>query len=406
VEEKVSRNNIVIINFSASLIQDDVIIGKNKGIFYYDTQKRSLISYLTLRFPEEYIDIIGLNPEFKFKVRKYKRYRVIQLPNLKLNNVIILGIIFNLLSFLYLLKRKPSILYAYTDGTLHPYVGAALYSKLSQIPFFIDIRNPLHSSYTDSSTPFYKRLGVRITENICTKCSIKIIHISERSKLLIKSNAELYKKSIVVPSCASDVFFINSSIKDKKVEQLIFAVWGGISKIRRLEIVIKGFIKAKELNNRFNAKLYLIGGPDYNLYKELICKLNASDIILKEYMEQKILASFLQQVSVAVIPIPPEKEYYQSSSPLKLAEAVALELPMIASDIEPNRIVAKYNLGILCRHDVDSYAQAFIKFSESSEDELNVFRENCKKIKDLYTPEHVFNNLGKLISIEINQKHK
>lgn len=116
-------------------------------------------------------------------------------------------------------------------------------------------------------------------------------------------------------------------------------------------------------------------------------------------MKQKGLYKFLRETSVAVVPVPPKK-FYQYSSPLKLAEAIAMELPIIASDIEPNQIVKEQNLGIICNHDEDSYARAFLEFFDSSN--LDRFQENCKKVKHLFTPETVFKELGEEIDKVIN----
>ena len=119
----------------------------------------------------------------------------------------------------------------------------------------------------------------------------------------------------------------------------------------------------------------------------------------QKYMNKKELYEFLQEVSVAVIPIPPIK-FYQYSSPLKLAEAIAMELPIIASDIEPNQIVKEHNLGIVCNHDEDDYARAFLEFFMFSD--LDRFREDCNKVKHLFTPETVFKELGEEIGRFIN----
>lgn len=397
------KKKIAIINFSASLIQDDYTQLKNKDmehkdIYYYSVQKESLVSYLSSKFPEMHIELIGLNTKLTHRIQHHNKCRLVQLPNL--NNPKMQIILFNLISFFYLfLKYKPSIIYAYTDGKLYPYLGALFYAKLLKVPFFIDFRNPPHSLRFDESTPLYKKIVIRMVDNVCMRNSNKIIHISKKSKQLLESNPSLYEKSIAVPSCSQNIFATRKR-ENMKNKRLTFAYWGVINKMRRLDIIIKGFAKAKTLNNKFDAQLFLIGaGDDLTHLKKLVHGLKASDIIFKDYMNKKELYKFLQRVSVAVIPIPPEK-FYQYSSPLKLAEAIAIELPIIASNIEPHQIVKEHNLGIICNHDEDSYARAFLDFFGSSD--LDRFQENCNKVKHLFMPETVFKDIGEEIERFIN----
>jgi len=398
------NKKIVVINFSASLMQDDYMQLKNKNmknkdIYYYSTQKKSLVSYLSSKFPEVYIELIGLNTNLSYSMRWYKKCRLVQLPNLSISKIRI--IVFNSISFLYLLFRhKPSIIYAYTDGKLYPYLGALFYAKLLKVPLFIDFRNPPRSLRLDASTSLYKKMIIRAIDNICMINSNKIIHISEKSRHLLKSNPKLYKKSIVVPSCSQNIF-ASRKRKNMKDERLSFAYWGVMAKDRRIDTVIQGFAKAKTLNNKFDAQFFLIGsGDDITHLKKLVQELNAPGIIFKDYMNQKELYEFLQEISVAVIPIPPDK-FYQYSSPLKLAEAIAMGLPIIATDIEPNQIVKEYDLGIVCDHDEDSYARAFLEFFMFSD--LDRFREGCNKVKHLFMPETVFKELGEEIGRFINR---
>ena len=231
--------------------------------------------------------------------------------------------------------------------------------------------------------------------------STKIIHISEKSKELLKQYPKLYQKSIVMQSCPNNIFLESNQRENIKNNELTFAYWGHMDRTRDLDTVITGFAKAKELNDKFDAKFYLFGGgEDLDRLKEFVKKLKAPAIIFKGYVGQAELCKFLEDILVAVIPIPP-KEIFQYSSPLKLAEAVTMELPMIESNIEPNQLVKKNNLGILCVHNADSYAQAFLKFWSFSDSKLNEFRENCKKIKYLYTQENVCKEVKEAIEHEI-----
>lgn len=391
------KNKIVIINYSAALVQEDSIMGNNRGAYYYSTQKNSFISYLIDRFQESSIVLVGFSTNLKFRVRYSGKVKLIQLPCV--NNFMFSSLMFNLFSFIYLIIINPSLVYVYSDGILHPYFTTSLYSKLSGRPFFLDVRNPPYSLYISNTTHLYKRLFVKITDYVCMQCSDVIVHISEAAKELIKSKGSFYNKSISVPSCASDLLSGDMDFfKNKENNNLAFVTWGVIDKSRKLDIVIRAFKKASELNPNFNAKLFLIGdGEDLKALKELANSLKVSNVIFKGYMKQKDLFIFLQKMDVALIPIPSDKIYYQVSSPLKLAEAISLELPVVASDIIPNNIVKKYDLGILCGHDVESYTQAFLYFWNISDGEFERLKINCRNSKYMFSPKYIFNELGNLI---------
>lgn len=386
------RNKITIINFWKEID--------------YSTQKGALINYLKSNFSNISIDIIRLNTKFLFKVQYYKKCKFIELPNRTIP--IFSAILFNVTSFTYMfLTPKPSIIYIYSGGESYQYLGALFCAKLFRFPMFMCIRNPPKSFCSFEDLSVFKKIIVKILDKLFLKYSTKIIHISEKSKELLKPYPKLYQKSIVMGSCPNNMFLESNQRKNSVNDGLTFAYWGIMNRMRDLDIVIKGFAKAKDLSDKFDAKFYLFGGgKDYERLNELVKELKTTDIVFKGYVGQKDLCKFLQEMLIAVIPIPP-KDIYQFSSPLKLSEAVTMGLPMIASNIEPSQIVKEHNLGILCEHNVDSYAQAFLKFGSSSDFELNEFRENCKRVKYLFTPENVFKEVGDAIAYYLSgEKHE
>ena len=397
------ENKITIINFSSALVQEDAVEGGNIGIRYYSTQKGALINYLTSAFHDISIDIMGLNTNFLLRVEDYTECKSIKLPNRTIP--IFSLVLFNLTSLIYLfLTKKPLMMLIYSSGESLPYIGVLIYAKIFKLPIFVCIRNPPESLCSFEDLSVLKMIIVKKLDEIILKCSDRIIHISEKSKDLLKPYPKLYRKSIVMGSCPNNLFLKSNQRKNIGNNELTFAYWGIIDRARDLDVVIKGFVKAKELDNKFEAKFYLFGGGrDLDGLKEFVKKLKTPNVIFKGYVEQDELCKFLRDVSIAVIPIPP-KEFFQYSSPLKLAEAVTIELPIIASNIEPNKIVKEHNLGILCEHDVDSYAQAFLRFWSLSESEINQYRINCNKAKFLFSPGDIFKEVGDAIAYELQKR--
>jgi len=388
----VKRKAIVILDFSASLTQEDCIDRGNRGIYYYDSSKGSLASYLARKFPKLTITLMGVNTNFKYKTKRYEDYRVEYLPCF--DKPVSMKVVFNIVSFLYLVIERPLIVYVYSSGWFPPHIGGLIYSKLTKTPLFVDLRDPIQSLIPFSPEKSGRR-KLKLLDKLYLAHSNKIIHANERSNRLLKWFPRVYRKGIIVPNCARDYFYAKTK-QAKESKQQIFAYWGVIHEARKLDTVIRGFAKAKKSNKKFKAKLYIIGdGSDLHRLKKFVEEHKLPDIYFTGYMTLENLSKFLSQnCSVALIPIP-QTEFYQFSSPIKLAEAIALELPILASRIEPHRIVEDNELGLLCDHTEDDYACAFLKFHNLN---LNKFRENCRKEKWKFAPERVFKELGESIA--------
>ena len=390
---------IMILIFSTSLVQEDYIRNGRRGTHYYDTQIETLASYLSHRFLGVRINLVGVNTSFRLRMATYDNYRTTYLPCLFLRGLS--PIVFCLSSFLFLAARKPSIVYIYSDGlTILPHFGTLLYCKLSKTPLFLGLRNPPATLCPMNPMSRSARVAAKVVDTMFLKHSGIIAHISKKAKLLLKSDSMLLNKSIVVPSSAQNTWNrpARAHRKEEASKEVLFTYWGIMDKKRKLDVLIRGFLKAKRSSRNFCGKLCFIGdGNDLDRLKSLVKKYGVSDILFKDYMKKEELYEFLAcRASVALIPIPQE-EFYRYSSPIKLVEAVASELPIVATDIESNEIVKKHNLGVLCDHEENSYMQAFLEISSSSG--LDDYRRNCRNLKDLFTPKNVFKELDEIISL-------
>lgn len=387
---------IFLQNFSKNIVQSD-IVGNGNNCEYYDTQIGVLFNYLTKKFPELNLYILAMNKDSNLKKFYYSGFKLVRLPFAL--NLFFSAIIYNLLSILAIISNRKNIflIYIYTSSEVYPHLGALLISKLLKLPLFLCIRNPPESLCPIKPLSIFRAEITKFLDSFYFNNCDKIIHISQKSKELFKQNPMLYKKSIVLGSSPNEEIF-NIPTKRENIKNIRFSYWGVVNKTRNLDVVLKGFLKAKDLDNRFNSLFYIFGeGDDLNRLKKLAVELNSGNIIFKEYVESSELAKFLQDTQVAVIPIPPTK-FFEFSSPLKLAEAIMMEMPIIASNIEPNYIVKNENIGILCSHDEDSYAEAFLNFCAFDQSTLENFKENLRKIKYMYSTEYIFKDLEKAIT--------
>lgn len=396
----------IIMDFSTSVNQKNAIDSKNKGAAYFSTQKEALLDFLTQSFPNYPLEVIAVNTRARLKIETYKGRKLILLPCVF--SILFSSILYNILSTIHIFSQanKHPLIFIYSSAEAHPYILALLFSKLLRNPIFMCIRNPPMSLVSFDKFSGLRYLLIKLIDAIYLELSNKIIHISQKSKELLRFNPKLYDKSIVMGSCPTELFLNPSFIWKRSSEKdLRFVYWGVTNKNRDLGIVLKGFAKAKQIDPNFDLEFHLFGdGDDLERLKSLVIDNHICDVKFKGYTDQCEIYDFLEINSIAVIPIPP-KEIFQYSSPLKLAEAITLGIPMIATDIEPHQIVRDANIGILCEHNIDSYAAAFLKiWSFSAESHmLEEFRENCNSAKSLFAPENVFQEVIFAIRQEIKK---
>jgi len=394
-----NKHKIVILNFSKALIQQDILSDPCERTGYYDTQKGTLIENILAIDPSISIDLLGLNVHAVYKTDVFDEVKLVRFPFV-FKSVIISLVIFNIYTIIYIIKNRKSffLIYIYSNSELYPYVGALISSKLLGLPLFTCLRNPPESFISFRSQIFAEKFVNKLLEFMFFNESYKIIHISKKSKELVKKYPKFYQKSVIMGSSANSKIVI---AKDKKIRgQLKFVYWGVINKSRDLDTIINGFMRFKKMNKQYESKFYLIGsGDDLN---RLAKATETKDIVFLSYLKQKDLFEFIDNNSIAVIPIPP-RDIFQYSSPLKLAEAVMMELPILASDIEPNQLVKNYGVGIICEHDINAYADAFLKFHLFTNSEISNFRENCKQVKHLFTSDNVFHEVRESILDEYNK---
>lgn len=401
------KKEIILIDYSSLFSFQEATNEKNMKDSYFDIQKVTLLEYIIDTLEYSYVEIISLNKNFSYRISQEHPKRI-KLPFA--NSPLLSIILFNMLSFLYLIKRRNSILLIYSGGLMYPFLGALASSKLFKMPIFLIIRNPPLSLCPFRSPSLFKKIIYRFLDKLFFNYSDYIIHISNKSKNLFINKPILFEKSIVMGSSPSSAFLNSQPIakeSKKKIKDYpkIFSYWGIIDKSRDLETVILGFKRAKLSDKHFKAKLFIYGtGNDLERLRNFIKEIDEPDVFLPGQIDQNELCEKLINSLAAVIAIP-SIDFYQYSAPLKLAEAIYLELPIIASYIEPNIIVEDYNLGFLCKHDTQSYAKAFIKIYNMSEKDIIVLKENCSKVKQFFSTEFILKDFIKLLEQEYYDKH-
>lgn len=361
----------------------------SKETYWHDVLLDRIVSYFGAKYPG--FEISASRPATRLRLvqENVENISYFYLPDVP--SKILSVMLFNMVSFFHLMTLRPSLVYSFTYGHTFPFLGALMYSKLARVPFFVDFRNPPASLITDPfpQPNYLERLFLRVADRIILRLSDRIVHINEKCKGLLKGFPKQYRKSLITGSFVEDVWFQDKAEVRCRLGKTKFACWGTLNETRKLEAVIRGFAKALSSYEDAQSSFYFIGsGPAATGLKSLAKELGVSeDVVFTGYLPQKELARFLKKIDVAVVPIPPHR-FYQYSAPVKLVEAIAFELPILASDIEPNLIVEEYDIGFVCRHSANDYKEAFLRFMRCRD--LRPFSRNCRKVKYSFHPENAF----------------
>jgi glycosyltransferase involved in cell wall biosynthesis len=141
-----------------------------------------------------------------------------------------------------------------------------------------------------------------------------------------------------------------------------------------------------------DASLHIFGDGDDAESVASAARESGDMVHVHGYLPQERLAEALADICFAVVPIPPHN-FFQYSDPLKLAEALALGMPVLASDIEPTRDVIAHNRGVVCAHDEEEYSAAFTALAELSDEDVAAMSGACLSGAHAVSRDAVFSEL-------------
>lgn len=154
-----------------------------------------------------------------------------------------------------------------------------------------------------------------------------------------------------------------------------FVYLGSIAQIRKLELII---LAAKRmLNITSNFQIDFIGYDKSNgYYSKLIKKLNVGSVVkMKEPIKYKDVPRIISDYDVALGHVPEKPADWKYYPPLKVLEYKALGIPILATDLKPNRKIVENGVnGLLVSNSVENLANAMLRFVNDRK-----FLRECKK---------------------------
>ncbi len=287
---------------------------------------------------------------------------------------------FNLRAAWHVLGSEWHISYFFDDGKAIPFVLPLLLSRIRGFPVVLDYRNPPVFHRAADVHNLRQWLLLR-AERFAYKLSSLVIALSPSCSRIL---SESYGGAPwVVQSTVSPTFQRPPAVALGPRGLIRFVYWGSISKARRLEELVSGFIDACHQDPNTPRELVLVGeGDDKAPLEALVRREGRVRVLFYPWQTQEALQRILSMATVAVVAIPADIEQYVASSPLKLVEALALGRPILASELPATSIVSETQIGIQAKHERRSYANAFLAFDQES---LGQFVAALRENPDLAT---------------------
>ena len=284
-------------------------------------------------------------------------------------------------------------------------LGAALFKRTSpKTKIIYDIRSPwIEMSIEKGSIPksvvlAYRRIAY-LGENFLTHYVDGFIFITEGLKKFYEKKIKLDSKPVdIIPSGVDLNLFSKrdpSIIRDKynlKEDDFLIGYVGGISKMRELDFILKAF---KELNKtNKNYKLMFVGdGDDKKHLETLVKELQVeNNVIFTGRVLYEEVPYYMSAFNVGLCHLP-DKLVFRYSFPMKVLEYLACGTPVLASDIEAHREIAKKINNIYLYNSIISFINKFedVCYEKNNNIEKYNWKNICKEIEKVW--KNVYNDV-------------
>jgi glycosyltransferase involved in cell wall biosynthesis len=263
-----------------------------------------------------------------------------------------------------------------------PFVGALPLRMPSGIHFVIDWRQvaaPTASGIVDR----WKQACKRALRTIASR------YLFDRATFCHEAGATMFLGSrwaqwaTVVP-LGVDARFLTAPDRarvDVEGRNVRFLYIGRLSRVRKLDRLLAAAALLKQQTNKF--ELHLVG-PDNaeGYYQAEIRRLGLDDVVaVLPAVAYNEIPRLVSAADVAIAYVPEEPTDWQYHPTLKVLEYRALGVPMIATDVRPNRQEVENGInGLLCGNDAAAWASAMATFVGHSK-RAAAFRDRAQSMR-------------------------
>jgi glycosyltransferase involved in cell wall biosynthesis len=268
--------------------------------------------------------LVGLGDKYKFA----KEFVLLKLP-FKRRSIFLIELFFFIP--IYCILKKIDVVVV-DDRVIIGTFLLLMIKKLLKIKIILDIR----SIPVESDLQFDYRFSCQIANKFYDGTTF----ITEGTKEYIEQIIQkTFPKYIIFPSGVNPTIFtpnqincIPINIKNKIKDRIVIFYHGSISPNRGINLILDAIDKIKEVY----PNIIFMSISEANYYIENYCKSKQYDLknnlSLIDAVNHDLIAAYIDLADLCIIPLP-RILWWEISSPLKLMEYLAMEKPIILSDI-------------------------------------------------------------------------
>lgn len=212
------------------------------------------------------------------------------------------------------------------------------------------------------------RIGVSMRNFFLRRADL-VFPISEKMKETLASYGVPVERMVPLPEGVDSS--IDLKVVDKEAKAIreklglegkkVLIYVGTMNRFRQLDFLLKAFKLVLQAHP--NVHLLMVGAgkepQDLEWLKRQASELDIEqNITFTGWITRKMVPAYIQASDIGTSPIPPNK-IFLNSSPIKILEYLALETPVVATDIpEQKTIIEQSGGGVCVPWDVERYADA------------------------------------------------
>jgi len=220
---------------------------------------------------------------------------------------------------------------------------------------------------------YFGKIEGYITKYVLRKADLVFPISKWMEKELIKEGIPKSKMMPLPMGVNSELFSSNKNgtkIREKYNlnDAQVISYIGTIDKLRKLDIIIHAFSKARKQRDNINLLMVGEGNDRINLEK-LSTKLGIKkEVIFTGQIPYFDVPYFIAASDVCLCPVPP-LDIYKISSPTKMFEYMAMKKPVVANEEIPEQkeVIEESGGGILVKFDNESFADGIIELLNNPE---------------------------------------
>ncbi len=268
-----------------------------------------------------------------------------------------------------------------TNNFLYPkeYIIKGKYKKIVNLLIKIISAGKYEATYLD-----YLRWSTKYT----LKKAQTIITVSNFTKNEIKRVYKLKKDNIFVVHNGYNKFLYKKIFNKDKIKEILnkydidspyFFYIGRLEKKKNIPFLIEAFALFKENNKNLNYKLVLVGDAGY-CYDEINCLIHQyrliDDVIMPGWIKEEDIPYLYNGAEAFIFP-----SCYEGFG-IPLLQAMACEVPILASNIESIKEVVKDAALLFDLKDINSIAQAMNRIVFDKQLKNNLIKKGAEIAKD------------------------